>query len=123
MSAESNFRALLLAAAGVTELVGQKVALHAIPQDYQPPYIVFGSTSERQTLLDEADEDLTTFNVECWAVTPNAAIAIADAVQAAIEAYDETAPGGLSVTVLDRQGVFDPDLSLNGITLTVEWWP
>lgn len=123
MSAEADFRAVLLAASGVTALVGTRVALNAVPQDVALPYIVFSATHTPQQELGGPAEDQTTLNVECWAADALGAIALADAVEAAIEAYDDTAPGGLSVTVLERTNAYDPDLQLDGVTLTVEWWP
>jgi hypothetical protein len=94
-----------------------------VPPNVSPPYIVFASTHDPQQMLDGSAEDKVTFNVQCWATTATAAISLADLVVAAIEAFDATAPGGLTVTVLDRQGSYEPDLQLDGVILTVEWWP
>lgn len=114
MSAESDFRALLAGAAGVTSLVGTRIAQNAVPQGSAFPLIVFNASHNptyglNDTLLD----DEVTFEVQCWGETSLVADSVADAVDTAL---------GTSGTVTARTGGYDADLGMDGTVLTVQWW-
>lgn len=122
MSAEVDFRAMLRANSGVVALVGADgIGMHEVPNQ-APPYIVFTATHETQQTLRGPDEDQTAFQVGCWGLNALSAIALADAVVSAIEAYD-AASTTVSATVLSRQAVFDEETGLDGVLMSVEWWP
>jgi hypothetical protein len=117
MSAESDLRALLVANAGVTALVGQRVAADRIEQSAARPFVVFTRTgSEPQLCLDGVVlKTRVTLDVQAWADTRLAADAVADAVTAAVR-------GVSSQTVADRVSSYDSDLDLEAAVLTVQWW-
>lgn len=114
MSAETDFRALLVADAGVTALVGTKVAQNAVPSSATVPLVVFTASHDESRGLDGTLlDDKVTFQVQCWAKTGVEADAVADAVQAACIG---------TCSVVERGGTFDEELGLDCAVLTVEWW-
>jgi hypothetical protein len=115
VSAESDFRALLTGAAGVTALVGTRIAANAVKQGAARPYIVFSAAHEPVHGLDNTvHADKVTFTVECWAETAIAADQVADAVAVAL------ATAG--VVVVGRATGYDVEAGADATVLTVEWW-
>lgn len=121
-TAAEDFRAALLAHAPLVGLVGQGVAMHAVPANQALPYVVFSGAAEVEQVLDGAADERTTFTVDCWATTAESAAAVAAAVRGAVVAFDD-ASTTTSATVLSQQGGYDAELGLDGVVLTVEWWP
>jgi hypothetical protein len=119
MSAESDFQSLLIADAGVTALVSDRVALNAVPDDSPLPLVVYGASHAPVLGLNgnQLDDDVT-FAVQCWGSTYAEARAVADAVIAAVRA----APAAKCTAVLDEASIYDPDAGLDGVSLTVSWW-
>lgn len=122
MSAEQDYRTALLAYPPLVALVGDRVALHAAPDGAALPIVVYAGQAEHMQVLAGAADVRVTFTTECWAATAEEAIAVADAVEAAVLAFDG-ASTGTSATVLERTGTHDPESGLDGVVLTVEWWP
>lgn len=123
MSAETSFRAALLAHAPLVALVQQRVSANAANQGDALPYVAFQAAHEPQRGVDGSKQvDQVTFTVYCWANTAAAAKAVGDAVEAAVEAYMVTAPATVSAYVQSRVDGFDGELGLDGDVLTVEWW-
>jgi len=119
VSVETEFRALLANAAGVTALVGTRVALNSVPQGSALPLIVFSVSHERTLGLDGTVlADQCTLAVQCWAETAAQADAVADAVVTAVGTA--TADRGAAVTA--RSTAFEPELGLDGVALAVDWW-
>lgn len=119
MSIETDFRALLAGNAGVSALVGTRIALNAVPDGVAYPLVVFGAQHQRILGLDSSLLGVqATLIAMCWAQTPAQAEAVADAVVAAVA----TAPAAAGAVVLDRAGTYDDELGLDGVALTVEWW-
>lgn len=119
MSIESDFRALLAGNAGLTALVSTRIAQDAIPENSTGSLVVFSAVHERTLGLDNSLlADRCTLSVQCWAATGALAASVADAVTAAVA----TAPAAAGACVLDRQTTFEPELGLDGVLLTVEWW-
>lgn len=116
MSTETDLRALLLAAAPVTALVGQRIAADRIEQGAARPFIVFTRTAtERTRTLDGVVRAVqVTLELQCWADTRASAEAVAEAAQTAIEAAYQT--------VANRSAGYDADLDLEAALLTVSWW-
>jgi hypothetical protein len=113
MSIETDFRALLAANAGLSALVGTRIAQNAVPAGSTVPLVVFGAVHERQLGLDNTLlADRAQIVCQCWAET---------SVQA-----DAVAGAGASATagavVLDRASSFDNEMGLHATELTVEWW-
>ena len=119
MTIEADFRALLAGYAGVTALVGSRIAQNAVPDAAGLPCIVFTATHTRYlTLNNTVDADQAAISVQCWAETAAAADTVADAVVAAVA----TAPAAAGAVVLDRASAYDPEMGLDATALTVEWW-
>ena len=116
MSAESDLRALLVAAPAITALVGTRIAADRIEQGAARPFIVFTRTAtERTKGLDGTVHGVQAkFSLQCWADTRAAAEAVAEAVQTAIEAAFHT--------VADRSSAYEPELDLEAATLAIDWW-
>ena len=117
MSAETDLRALLVATAGVTTLVGTRIAADRIEQGAARPFVVFtrAGSEPLQCLDGSVLKTLVTLDVQCWADTRASAEAVADAVTAAVR-------GVLTQTVIARAASYEPDLDLEAAVLTVQWW-
>jgi hypothetical protein len=119
MSAETDFRALLAGHAGTAALVSTRIAQSAVTQDSVVPLIVFTTSHEREfgldgTLLSQP----VSISVQCWGETPAQAESVATQVKAACA----TAPIARGCTVTSEASGFDPELALDAVELTVEWW-
>ncbi len=119
MSIETDFRATLLAHAPLASLVAARVALNALPDGAGLPAVVYGVAHNRTLGLDGTLlADQAAIAVQCWAETATEAQAVADAVIAAVA----TAPTDAGAVVTDRADTFDPELGIDGVQLTAEWW-
>lgn len=119
MSIETDFRALLAAHAPLVALVGTRIAQDAITEGAAGALVVFSSRHDltlglNNTLL----ADQCTLAVQCWADTAAQAAAVAAAVRAAVAA----APSSSGACVLDESTTHDPEIGMDGVLLTVEWW-
>lgn len=117
MSAESDFRAVLLAAPAITALVGQRVAVDRMEEGAPFPFIVFArSSSEMQYAIDGAlHGTMVVLEVQCWADNVLAAGALADAVANVMLTQ-------LPHQVIGRSSGYDPDTGRSLASLTVYWW-
>lgn len=114
MSAETDFRALLIGNAGVTALVSTRVAQNAAPTSAALPLVAFTAQHNETRGLDGTLlDDEVSFEVQCWANTAVAADAVADAIEAAIT-------GNRAVTA--RASGYSDELALDCTVLTVQWW-
>lgn len=119
MSAEDDFRALLLADTGLRSLVGDRLSQNAMPDGAPLPYVVFTTAHNPILALDNSQHaDQISFSVECWAQTALVADEVADSVAGALD----LAPSAAGVVVLSRASGFDGELGLDATVLTVEWW-
>ena len=115
MSAETEFRALLAANAGLAALVSTRIAQNAVPQGAVFPLVVFTASHNPSYGLDSAPlDDEVTFSVQCWAATAVQADAVADAV--------DTALAGSAGIVTDRSSAYDQELGADCTALTIQWW-
>lgn len=115
MSAETEFRAALVAHAALTALVGTRIAQNAVPDGSAMPCVVYSSTRTPDFHLDNSFGAMNVqFEVQCWANTSAAAAAVADEVEAALLAANTVC------TV--RSTTFDPEMGLDGEVLTADWW-
>ena len=118
MSAEADFRALLVAHAPLVALVGGAggVAQNAVEQGRAPPYVVFSAQHAPEYGLDNtllADE--VTFSVECWAADAGSADAVADEVATALAI-------GARLVPTARATGYDAETGLDATVLTIQWW-
>ena len=121
MTVETDFRGVLAGAAGVSSLVGTRIAQNSVPQGATYPLITFVVDHQREYRLDNTlAAETCQVSVQCWAETPAAASAVADAVEAALAA-SATALSH-DATVVARAGAFDEEMGLDAEQLSVEWW-
>jgi len=114
MSAESDFRAALVAYAPLVSLVGQHVAQNAADQAWAPPYVVSTAQHAPEYGLGGALlGDIVTFEAQCWATTAVQASALADTVAASLAVVDAPPTG--------RATGYDEELALDAVLLTVPW--
>lgn len=119
MSAETDFRALLVGFAGLTALVGQRISENTVPEGEPRPYVAFTARHELQhNLLGEVMADQCTFTVQCWADNASQAAAVAAQVVLAVAAADPAR----GAVVLSTDGAYDPSVGADASILTVEWW-
>lgn len=119
MTIETDFRALLAADAPLTALVGNRIAQDAVPEGATYPLVVFAASHDRTlSLAGNLQADQCSINVQCWAESGVSASAVADAVMEAVAGAAYSA----NASVLSRSTTFDPDLGLDGVILSVEWW-
>ena len=115
MSAETDFRTVLAGYAGLTALVGARIAQNAVPQGADLPYVAFTAQHNPDFGLDNTLlSNGVTLSIECWAATAAAADAVADQVRAALLAA--------GVVCTARATAFDPEVGLDATVLTAEWW-
>jgi hypothetical protein len=119
VSIESDFRATLAAHAPLTALVGNRIAQDATAEGVTGALVVFSARHDITLGLDNTVlADSCTLDVQCWAATGAQAAVVADAVIAALA----TAPPNAGVVAISRATTHDPDLGLDGVQLSVEWW-
>lgn len=119
MSIETDFRSALASHAPLTALVGQRIALSAIPEGYGMPCVVYECTA--QPIVDASGVTLDergSLTVQCWAADPTTAAAVAQAATDAIAA----APAVHAAQVLERSTAYDPDIGADGVVVSFEWW-
>ncbi len=119
MSAETDFRALLVAHPGLAALVGTRVAENAVPQGAALPYVAFTARHElTHNLLGEVMADQVAFTVQCWGANASEAAAVAAQVALAVQAA-EPARGAV---VISTDGAYDPQTGADASILSIEWW-
>jgi hypothetical protein len=122
VSIESDFVDALDAYAPLVALVGDRISKNMLDQDAPRPLVVFNANHEPQHGLDNSlQATLCTFTVACWAGSGTSAAAVADAVEAALNAFTASQTSAIA-TVLGRAGAFDEEIFIHGEVLTVEWW-
>lgn len=122
MSIETTFVAALDAHAPLVALVGTRISKNEVDQDAALPLVVFNASHDPQIGIDGAVQvTQSTFTVECWAEDGDQAAAVADAVEAALAAFNavQTSANG---TVINRAGAYDGEQGLHSEALTVDWW-
>ena len=118
MSIETDIRNLLAGYGGLTALVGTRIAQDAVPDESAYPLVVFAVRRDAITDIGGARlVDQCSVSLQCWAETGVAA-AVADQVAAAMA----TAPVSAGAIVIDRSTTFDPEMGLDGVLLTFQWW-
>lgn len=122
MSAETEFRAMLAAHAGLAALVGPRISQSAVEQGAALPVVVFASRHEPNHALDDTLAlDAIDFSIECWGQTAASAAAVAEQVRAAVDAFDLANPTQ-ALAVTSEAVAYDGELALDGVVLTVQWW-
>jgi hypothetical protein len=119
MSIEADFRATLAAHAPLTALVGTRIALNSVPENSVFPLVVYAVSHDRTLGLNNSLlADQAAIDVQCWADTAAAADAVAEAALSALV----NAPSASGAVALTRSTTFDPELGIDGVILSVEWW-
>lgn len=119
MSVETDFRAALLARAGLVALVGSRVAQDALPEGSTYPAVVYSVAHDYQLGLGNTVlGDQASVVAQCWGTSGAQAAAVAAEVMAALA----VAPSESCATVLGYSTAFDEELGLDSVVLNVEWW-
>lgn len=120
MSVETDFRGLLAGRPALASLLGSGgVALDAVAEGDEPPYVIFSVRHSPQLGLDNTVlTDQCSITVQSWAGTAAEAAAIADQVALAVAA----APTARGACVVERTSTIDAELGLDGVQQVVEWW-
>ena len=119
MSVETDYCALLASHAPLVTLVQDRIAQDAVPEGASYPLVVFSAIHTPTYGLDNTLlADQCSLQTQCWANSGGQAAAVADQVVAALA----VAPPRTGAVVVTRSSTFDPDLGLDGVELTVEWW-
>jgi hypothetical protein len=116
MTWSTDFRALLVADAGVAALAGTRISADGI-EGGSRPFVVYAGTADHdatRTLNGTSGDVPTIITAECWGDTRAQAEALGDAVQAACDGADQY--------VTERATAFDGDLGLECDVLTIAWW-
>lgn len=121
MSAEATLRAELLAYAPLVALIGNRIAVDKVAQNTVRPFVVFTRPeTETFTTLDGIEHARRiVFELQCWGDTRSSAEAVADTVEAALRASTRE-PNGIPIE--DRAAAYDPDLDMEAVNLTIDWW-
>lgn len=119
MSIETDFRAALVAHGPLTALVVDRVSQDAAPDGTAYPLVLFSVRRDGVNALDGTLlVDQAAVAVQCWGESAASAAAVADAVRGAMDA--QILPHG--AVVLDRSTATDPELDLDAVFLTIQWW-
>jgi hypothetical protein len=124
MSADTDLRAELLAHAPLLALVGapNRIAFDKVAQNTARPFVVLvrDEPIEEYTTLDgRRVAALLQFQMQCVGDTRAQAEEVADEVEAALRASTREPEG---IPCSGRSAGADPDLDLEIVNLTVEWW-
>ena len=115
-SAESAVIAVLLVDAGVTALAADRVFVHGARQGSGEPYVslVRISTGSAGHLDGGARLEWPRLQIDCWAMTALAALGLAEAVRAAIDAVPAVGDGlSFIATFQDQRGPAPDELTRN----------
>lgn len=116
MSAETQLYATLSAHAGLTALVGTRIYPDAIPENSALPAVVYirANTVPTYSIGGVLLCEEVRLALSGWSKTRAEAEAVADQVQAALQA------SGNPIT--DRNSGFDNEVGLYAVTIDVEWF-
>jgi hypothetical protein len=117
---EQRVTAVLLAAADVTALVGNRIFPVVVRQNTRLPAITYArQSSERDYVLTGSlHYARALIGLTAWANEYAEARALADAIRQALDAYDE--PDGIDLaTVNDGQDIYEPEADVFGCSLLV----
>jgi hypothetical protein len=90
-----------------------------VPEGSPSPVVVFAATHDRTLGLDNTLlGDQCSIEVQCWGETAAQAEQVADAVIAALPG----APAAAGAVCTSRASTFEPEIGLDGVILSVEWW-
>jgi len=116
MSYATQLQAALLAHAPLTALVADRVAQDFVEAGVARPFVVYtaGEVLVERGLGGEILSTREAFSLQCWADSRLAAVAVADAAEAAVEAAGHRVTG--------RSTSYDEELDLESEILNVDWW-
>lgn len=116
MSYQSDLYAALVATTSITDLVGTRIFADVADSSAVAPYIVYQVVSTRGETTHSGSRDIEfpTIQFSCWAKTKAAAIAIASALNAAVDGATIEGDSNLSMIFSNQLGNYDPDTKLFG---------
>lgn len=118
MSIEADFRAQAVAHAPLVSLVGQRVALNAVPQGSTLPLVAYTVRHDPQYTLDGTlVADVAAIEAQCWAQTSVQAEAVADALSTGVAHVNAVR----SCTLISRATGYDSETDLHACVIVFEW--
>lgn len=116
MTAATDLRALLVADAPLTALVGARIRANRAEQSDVRPFVVFTRVDTQNEFgLDGSRlASKQVFEVQAWADTRASADAVTAAIEAVFIAADRAFAGPVDG--------YDADLDMEASSLTVDWW-
>ena len=116
MSWQSEIQSALLANAGIAALVGTRIYADIADGTTAAPYIVWQVIATRgETTHDGARGiEFPLIQVSCWAATKAQAIALASAVDDALNGNTISGAHGVTFTFSDQSGTYESDTKLFG---------
>jgi len=104
--------------AALSGVAGGRVFPNVAPNNVSKPYVVYArvSSAPENTLADGAPIDNTRLQVDCFETTYAAAIALAEAVKAAIKS------SAIAHVLLLEQDQFEPEAMLHRVILDFSIW-
>lgn len=126
MAAEAALVARLLAATGVTALVGDRIAPLQLPEKPTYPGIAYRLVDRDPVSTFGDDQALSShmIEVECWGASMASARAVGDAVRGALQRWRGSA-GGVTVQATFLGGAFtdyDPETRSYSETIDFTLW-
>jgi hypothetical protein len=102
----------------LSSVAGERVFPNNAPNNVQKPYVVYArvSSAPENTLADGAPLENTRLQVDCFDTTYAAAVALAEAVKAAMKS------SAITHILLLEQDQFEPDASLHRVILDFSIW-
>jgi hypothetical protein len=117
MSVESAIRGKLVAASGVTNVVGQRIYPHFVPQGRAYPAITYFRVDTAR--VDSHDQAGGLFNsrfqIDLWGADPDVLFTLAEAVRAVLNGFRGTTGGvafGAILLADERDGPYEPGAEL-----------
>jgi len=119
MQIEQAIKKELMAASGVTDLIGERLYYVRAPQDVTKPYVVFFKVSGSREYSHDGASELANprFQFSCFATTYYEAKQTVNAIRVAIEAFSGTMGGDGGVEVgscfcINESDIYEEDTRL-----------
>lgn len=116
MSYQSDMYSALVAAAGITAIVGTRIYADVADGTTTAPYLVYQviSTGGETTHDGVREIEFPVIQFSCWATGKAAAIALASAVNAVLDGKTLAGSSGISFQFSNQFGTYEPDTKLYG---------
>ena len=116
MSYQSDIQATLTANAGITAIVGDRIFSDVADGSAQPPYLVYQiiATSGQTTHDGNRNLEFPLIQFSCWGAGKAAVIALASAVNTALDGVTHAGTSNVSTVFSNQSGTYDSETELFG---------